>query len=123
MTDIKPKPVERCEIWPLAISEEDKRWLENLNWLRTQLIAAFGIPQYAPPREELGRYFEKIGLTEPQSGTCPICLEKKETVCARHRNTAYVEPAVNWWVACDECHEEDTANWQERWDDYWNSRL
>ena len=54
---------------------------------------------------------------------CQHCDEITPDVKRRRQNTAYEKEEMNWVVLCDECHEENEAYWQERWDDYYGGLL
>lgn len=57
-------------------------------------------------------------------GWCPqcgrwLCLGVKR----RRQNTAYEDEESNFITTCRECFDEVQALWDERWHEYWSSRL
>lgn len=41
----------------------------------------------------------------------------------RRKNTAYVDDKSNWMCSCSECYQETYDYYEERWSDYYSSRL
>ena len=56
-------------------------------------------------------------------GYCPYCGRWLRRITRERRITDYMDDESNWLTACEECHEEDDAYWEERWAEYNASRL
>lgn len=60
----------------------------------------------------------------PIPATCPQCGKPDDgTVRIWWQNTAYVEEIFNYLTCCETCLEENNANWQELWDEYYSGLL
>lgn len=55
-------------------------------------------------------------------GYCPCCGRYfRYPVTTERRNSQYVNEAVNWLTACDECHFEDNLYFEDLWNTYYSS--
>ena len=112
------------KIASLSSSESERDLLEATEYLRQQICQAFGVPPaLILPKNRLYSYFEKVGWTEEREGTCPLCKREEVMIAVRRRGCSYVEDAVNWWVSCQLCQDEDDEHWKEMWEEYWAGRL
>ena len=84
----------------------------------------FGETDNGRTAQHMARIFEKRAWNVTFLGwwICPGCFRKSKTVAWRRRNSAYIDDRNNWTFMCQECHDEDTANLQADWDDYYASR-
>ena len=73
--------------------------------------------------EELSISLSKRLLESEHTGICTCCGEYKNTVKVREQNTQYTDKDSNYVESCIECFEEIQEYWQERWRDYYSSRL
>lgn len=77
--------------------------------------------------DELESHTHRLFLRHSKIGeitwlpVCPLCFHIGPTAW-RRRNTAYVDDKLNWLLSCQACYDEDYANFQELWDDYYTSR-
>lgn len=69
-------------------------------------------------------YAAKRSMMQKLFGYCPCCNRWfKWPITVARRHTEYCDEASNYLTACDECHEEDNAYFDELWRDYNASRL
>ena len=51
---------------------------------------------------------------------CPHCKQQRE-LKLMHQNCSYVEKFRNYYLACNECHEEIWGLYQDRWNDLYSA--
>ena len=84
---------------------------------KRELRAAIKEYKAAAKKYKTRRSFIKVLL-----GYCPHCGRYfRYPVTTERRNSQYVDEAVNWLTACDECHFEDNLYFEDLWNTYYSS--
>ena len=75
----------------------------------------------------VSKFLEERLRTHPEmyskainENVCPHCKEIRE-LQLRHQNCSYNEPFMNYYLACEDCHEEIWNLYQDRWNDLYSS--
>lgn len=60
---------------------------------------------------------------QQDSHICSCCGRWRRDIKRRRQNTEYADEESNYITVCMECYEQIVDYWNERWEEYWASRL